>query len=105
MPDVPAMALGTLGLERLVAWTQERRVHHSALSALLLWLASLARSNTILLLPIGALLLIGDFHTLASWRTTRWTVWLPLVSAPILMGLVLFVIRDFFFQAEDGIRD
>ncbi len=94
MPDVPAAALGTLGLERLVAWKQERRVHQAVLSAVLLGSAPLARSHTILLIPIGALLLVGDFRTLASWRTTRWTAWLPLVAAPILMGMGLVVIRD-----------
>jgi hypothetical protein len=94
MPDIPAMALGTLGLERLVAWKQERRAHQALFATVLLGFAALARPHMILLLAIGALLLVKDPLSIASWRSSRWSSWIPLVAAPILAALVLLVIRD-----------
>lgn len=94
MADVPAMALGAAGIERLVAWKQDRRSYQGALAALLLGLAGLARTHLVLVLGIGALLLAGDFWKPSSWLRTRWTVWVPVAAAlMITVGVVLFT-RD-----------
>lgn len=94
MADLPAMALGVSGLERLVAWKQERRVHQALLAALLLGLAPFARPHAALLLGIGSLLLVGDFLSSASWRATRPVDWLPLAGAVLAMASLLVLIRD-----------
>jgi 4-amino-4-deoxy-L-arabinose transferase-like glycosyltransferase len=94
MPDVPAMAFGVLGLERLVAWRDQRRLLQGALAALLLGVAPLARSHLFPILLIGALFLAGDFLALRSWREIAWTRWLPLAAAPLLTISVLLVTRD-----------
>jgi hypothetical protein len=94
MADVPAMSLGVLGLERLVAWKQDRRKHQAILATILLGLAPLARSHLVLVLGVGVLLVAGDFTDLASWRRHRWTVWIPLLAAPLITALVILVTRD-----------
>jgi hypothetical protein len=94
MPDVPAMALGVAGLERLVAWRDERRVHQGVLAALLLGLAPLARSHVIMLLGVGALLVAGDYLRDAGWRRAGWTAWLPLAVAPVITVAIMVATRD-----------
>jgi 4-amino-4-deoxy-L-arabinose transferase-like glycosyltransferase len=94
MPDVPAMAIGVSGLERLVAWSRERRLHQAVLAAALLGLAPLARSHLVLLLGVGALFLAGDDLDVAAWRRIRWTGWLPLAAAPALTAAVAMLTRD-----------
>ena len=93
MPDVPAMALGVVGLERLVAWRQERRPHQAVLAAILLGLAPLTRPHLVLLLGIGAFLLVGDVLDASRWRV-RPTLWLPLAAAPVLTIAIAFVVSD-----------
>ena len=93
MPDVPAMALGVFGLERLVAWRQERRAHQAVLAAILLGLAPMTRPHLVLLLGIGALLLVGDFLHASRWRI-RPTQWLPLAAAPVLTIAIAFIVSD-----------
>jgi hypothetical protein len=94
MADLPAMALGVSGLERLVAWKQERRLHQALLAALLLGLAPFARPHTALLLGIGSLLLVGDFLSSAGWRATKPVDWFPLAGAALAIASLLVLIRD-----------
>ncbi len=94
MPDVPAMALGVLGMERLVAWKQEGRAYSAVLATVLLALAPLARSTLLLLPFVGALLVAGDFLALRSWREPPWTRWLPVAAAPLITVALLVVTRD-----------
>jgi len=94
MPDVPAMAVGVAGIERLVAWRDERRVHQAAAAAVLLALAPLTRTHLVLLFPLGALWMVGDVLSPAAWRRGPWTRWIPLALAPVLaIGLGLLT-RD-----------
>ena len=94
MADLPAMALGVSGLERLVAWKKERRVHQALLAALSLGLAPFARPHAALLLGIGSLLLVGDFLSSAGWRAIRPVDWLPLAGAVLAMASLFVLIRD-----------
>lgn len=100
MPDVPAMALGVSGLERLLAWKQERRVPQAILAAVLLGLAPLARSHLLLLVVIGALLVAGDFLHASSWRAVPAAAWAPLAAAPLVTLGVLLLTRDPMAGAE-----
>ncbi len=94
MPDVPAMALGVLGVERLYAWRQERRWHQSLVAAMSLALAPLARPHLLLMLVIGGLVLIEDFRVGKRWRLADLRSWLPLVLAPLISAAVIFLTRD-----------
>jgi hypothetical protein len=57
MPDIPALSLGVLAVERTLAWRSERRLSQALAAALLLVAATLARSHAGLLLGVCALAL------------------------------------------------
>jgi 4-amino-4-deoxy-L-arabinose transferase-like glycosyltransferase len=95
MPDVAAMTLGVVGLERLVLWSCSRRWSQGVAAALALALASLARTHLLLLLGVGALLLVeGSPLTARSWSGGWRTRWLPLVGAPLLVGIFFWLGRE-----------
>jgi hypothetical protein len=94
MPDVPAMAFGVLGLERVLAWRDEQRGHQCLVATAALALAVLARPHLLLLLGIAVLALPRDFLARASWRETRLMAFLPIALAPAaVLGLTLLT-RD-----------
>jgi hypothetical protein len=94
MPDVPAMALGAAGIERLLAWRDERRVHDGVLAALLLGLAPLARTHLMAVLGVAAMFMVDDLFSLASWRKGPWWRWIPLACAPAITVAALFATAD-----------
>jgi hypothetical protein len=86
MPDVPAMALGVLGVERLDAFLRERRWHQGVAAALGLALAALTRSHLLVLVGAAALLV---------WRREeKPRPWWPLGAALLLFWLGMRVTRD-----------
>jgi hypothetical protein len=100
MPDVPALAFGVLAVERLVAWRQEGRWHQAVGATLGFLLALLARSHTVGLLGVGALLVWGgegrgEGHPARdTLRGASLVPLLPLAIAPVLVWGVLRVTRD-----------
>jgi hypothetical protein len=94
MPDVPAMALGAIGLERVLAWKDGGRWHQGMAAALALALAALARSHLLLLVGAAALAIPGDFLSWSRWRKTRWIAWIPVLAAPLLALLGALLTRD-----------
>jgi len=94
MPDVPAMAFGVVGMERLFAWRDGHRWQQGVSAALAFALSALARPHLILLLGIAALALPGDFFTRRGWKETHRTTWLPLLAAPLLVVAAVFATRD-----------
>lgn len=93
MPDVTVMTLGTAGLERLVAWQQERRLHQVAAAVLLLALAPLARSHGLLLLGVAAILLVWRSPVPRRWRDRLLRLW-PVAAAGALMLGIVFLTQD-----------
>lgn len=77
MPDIPALALGVIAVERTCAWRSERRWHQALAAALLLVAATLARSHAGLLVGVCALALWD-----ADGDATRF---LPVVIAASLL--------------------
>ncbi len=80
MPDVPAMAFIVCSIERLVAWSQDRRWHQAVLGAVFLSLAMLTRAYAIPLLGMAALLLLATtsrpfvtfyYRSLLPWTWSR----------------------------------
>jgi len=94
MPDVPAMALGVFGVERALAFTQERRVHQAIAAALSLSAAALFRSHLVLLVGIAALGGVGHVFDRAAWSRWRWSSWIPLAACPVLVATALVATRD-----------
>lgn len=93
MPDVPAMALGVAGLERLVAWGRDRRPAQAVVAAALLGLAALTRSHAVLLVGAGAVLLAGTASPVISWRE-RLRLYLPVAGAALAVALLTFITSD-----------
>jgi hypothetical protein len=90
MPDIPAMMLTALGMERFLAWTRNQRWGTGVLAAVLLAAAVLARINLLVLLAIAAYYAVRQ-----SWLLRRnWSNVLPVVLAGALVLLGLVVTRD-----------
>lgn len=90
MPDIPAMMFTALGMERLLAWTQEHRWRAGLLAALFLALAVLARINLVVLLAIA-----GYYALRLSWFSRKdWHNVAPIILAGGLVLLGLLVTRD-----------
>jgi len=100
MPDIAAMTLALVGVERLHAWGREGRAMQGVAAALALGIAPLARSHVLLLAGLGVLFLplppIAPFTRLLPHRVRAgaWVKWLPVVAAPVLMLLVLRIVQD-----------
>ncbi len=93
MPDVPAMAIGVAGIERLVAWSQDRRASQAVMAALLLGLAPLTRPHLFLLLGVGGIFLLQPSFSLAVIRN-RYSAFFPLVAALFITVVVYFITSD-----------
>lgn len=94
MPDVPAMALGVAGMERLVAWRDGRRWHEALLAALLLGLAAMTRTHAVLLLGVALLLLVEEPLSLGSWRRLRPAGWAVVAAGGAVAAALAIVTRD-----------
>lgn len=90
MPDVLAMSLGVIGIERLWAWKQDRRFFQGVFAALALGLAPFTRMHLALLWPIALLLLRNDTHLLnvRSWWAIRDRCW-PVIAAVLVWVVAL----------------
>ena len=94
MPDVPAMALGVAGVERFVAWLNERRAGQGIVAALLLGFAPLARAHLVPLFGVAVFLLIGDLFTRTAWKKSSWEQWLPIAAATLFTIMLTIITSD-----------
>ena len=86
MPDVPAMAIGALAIERFLAWTKEGKPSQGVAAAMLLALGPLTRPHLLLLLGVAALCVRDDVRV---WDLRGWFR-IPRRWAPILAGALLY---------------
>ncbi len=93
MADVPAMAFGVLAMERLLAWRDEGRWPQALTAAFAFALAALARSQVVLLLPIGGLAMWSGRETHPLGRLS-WRAWAPLLGAAAIIGGVSVLTAD-----------
>jgi hypothetical protein len=96
MPDILAAALGVIGLERLLAWKAEGSIWQAAAAGVALGLAPLARSNTILLVPVAIVMLAGGGSFAQRLQGLRKT-W-----PPILIALVCFAALSWITSVHTG---
>ena len=94
MPDVPALAFGVVGIERLLAFRDERRWPQALAASVALALAALARTHLLLLLVVAAVLLPGEPLSFRRWRELGLRPWTPLLAAPALFVAVAWLTRD-----------
>jgi len=99
MPDIPAMTLGIAGLERLVAWNDDRRPLQGISAVIFLGLAPLARTHMVFLFGIGVLFLVRDVFSISAWRAGPWSRFLPLLAAPLITTAVYSVTNDRAYNA------
>jgi hypothetical protein len=86
MPDIAAMTFGVVGIERAVAWRDDRRIHQLAFAIVALALAGLARLHALGLVAVAAMFVYER-------RTFR--VWLLIAIAPLaLVAAVLWWTSD-----------
>ena len=92
MSDVPAMAFTALGLERFLAWVEDRRPVQGVGAALSFACAGLARTHALVMPLVAALAMVrrpgatrGGGIVVAA---------LPLVASWLLAGAVMFVTAD-----------
>jgi len=95
MPDIPAMAFGVAGIDRLMAWTARRRIRDAAAATIALTLATLTRSHLLLLLVVGAVLVADQaIFDWRKWVRQRWLDAIPLLFVPALALLTIRTTRD-----------
>ncbi len=96
MPDILAMTLGVIGIERLVAWKEGGTVFNGVVSALALGLAPMARPHLVFLWPIAALLLGDDarIFDVWSWIALPKRRWIPLIAAALVSVAVLALTHE-----------
>ena len=93
MADVPAMAFGVLGMERLLCWRDEGRWHQALAAGLAFALAALTRPQTLLIVAVAALALLAGART-AKLARASWKLWLPLLLAVAAFLLVSRLTAD-----------
>jgi hypothetical protein len=86
MPEILAMSVGVIGIERLVAWKKDGKLFNGVVSAMALGLAPIARPHLVLLWLIAAVLLRDDARIFDAWS---WIAlpkrrWIPLIVAVFL---------------------
>jgi hypothetical protein len=96
MPDIAVGALAVIGMERLLAWKADARLHQGLAAGIALGLAPMGRAHALFLLPIAALWLASDVG-LPAWNGIRaigWFRWFPIVLALACFGAVTILTSD-----------
>jgi hypothetical protein len=96
MPDIPAMLLVILGMERIIAWREDRKWHQALLATCWLTLAALTRTHTIVILAAAFVLLL-DGITAKEIRSSFLCFparFLPIVATPVAFLVVSKVTAD-----------
>ena len=96
MPDILAMSLGVIGIERLVAWKKDGKVFNGVVSALALGLAPIARVHLVFLWPVAAVLLRDDarIYDVRSWIALPKRRWIPLIAAAFVSAAAIALTHE-----------
>jgi hypothetical protein len=93
MPDVPAMSLTLMGVERLVSFTQRGDRWRGVWGGACLGAAVLMRSHAVMLVPVAALLLAGPSTWVRAPVGAARRLWPLAVTVLVVMG-VAWLTRD-----------
>jgi len=93
MPDVPAMTVGLVGLERTLAFRSSRRTAQGIAVAVALGSAILIRSHSVMLLPVAAIFLVGAELRSGPRALDPRRLW-PLGAAVLIAAGVAWITRD-----------
>jgi 4-amino-4-deoxy-L-arabinose transferase-like glycosyltransferase len=93
MPDVPAMTVGLVGLERTLAFRADRRTSQGISVAVAFAAAILIRSHTVMLLPVAATLLVGAELRSGLRAVEGRRLW-PLGAAVLIAAVFAWITRD-----------
>lgn len=96
MPDVLALAVGLVGMERLAAWKDERKWYQGAVAAIALGLAGVARAHLALLLPLGAFFLLdsSDLRRILSQIRQSFWLWSPILAGGFILLSAIYATRE-----------
>jgi hypothetical protein len=96
MPEILAMSLGVIGIERLLAWKEDGKIFDGVASALALGLVPIARVHLVFLWPIAALLLRDDarMFDVRSWIALPKRRCIPLIAAVFLSVAALALTHE-----------
>lgn len=96
MPDVLALTVGLVGMERVAAWKQERKWHQGLVAAVALGLAGMARAHLVLLVPLGAFFLLDSVKTREILLQIResWRLWVPVLAGGMVLVTAIAVTRE-----------
>lgn len=89
MPDLPALALSALTVERLYALRETRRLRHALELTLVLAAAILTRSQLVLLAPLCVLMYLGGSHTASGLHRPLGERLRGVLRGPLLPSLVV----------------
>jgi len=95
MPDVLALALVLTGLERILAWKEERKWHQAALAGIAFGLAPYARPHVAVFLPLAALWLFDELGIRKAVAQLRREIllWSPILIAAVVLVAVNYATR------------
>jgi hypothetical protein len=96
MPDILAMTLGAIAVDRFIAWRQEHRWWDAALAVTALALAPLARPHLALMLPVCALLCVPSLS-----RVELRKEWRSMLPGFLLVGLATTLMLGIAFYTRD----
>lgn len=96
MPDVLAMTVGLVAMERLAAWKANGKWHEGAAAALALGLAGFARSHLALLLPLGAFFLLESTspREILIQARQKLFLWTPVLAGAFILFATIFATRE-----------
>lgn len=93
MADIPAMAFGVLGMERMLAWRDDGRWQQGLAAGLAFALAALARPQMVLIAAVAAAAMWAGPRSLALGRGW-WRAWMPLLLAAAVVFAVSALTAD-----------
>ncbi len=96
MPDIPAMVLAALGMERMLAWREERKIGQALASGALLAVAALTRAHAVFVVAAALVFLLDgiDAEGLKSSLRGLWPRFLPIVCVAALTAAGLWITHD-----------
>ena len=96
MPDILALALALIGIERVAAWKDERKLHQAIAAGMALGVAPYARPHAALFLPLAALWVLDDFgvRKAVAQLQGQLNLWTPVLIGALVLFAVNFLTRQ-----------